>query len=142
MGTSFSQWPLRDQTRLGCDLGYQKAVVLPCWVSSYHDPHLDVGPRSYFFAAICEFPFINKSLRILYSELSWNYLTLIPPISRVLHHYVKCIENRHLSDEQKRHQYPEALESPGSISVLSLCSVLMYQNHRYFPDKCIVCIFS
>ena len=74
MGNLLQPMPFKRLDQVGGDLGYQKAGVPPRLSSSSLEPHLDVGPHSYFLTVIYEFSF-NEEKTLKYSIQ--NYLGVI-----------------------------------------------------------------
>lgn len=72
-------------------MGCQKAMVSPVLPYLPGAPYLDVGP----LPCSVSVPLKKKFLRILYSEVSWDYLTHIFPIRRVQHHLVAHVGMSH-----------------------------------------------
>lgn len=87
------------------DFGVPKSHSPTCSLSFSHASHQDLGPLFLF----CKFCFlIKKNLSTLYSELSWYYLSSIPPIWCLRHHLVPYLETSTLL--------------PGTSQFVSLCT--------------------
>lgn len=109
------------------DFGVPKSHSPTCSLSFSHASHQDLGPLFLF----CKFCFlIKKNLSTLYSELSWYYLSSIPPIWCLRHHLVPYLETSTLL--------------PGTSQFVSLCTFFFHlltahlplQRNLMFPACC------
>lgn len=88
------------------DFGVPKSHSPTCSLSFSHASHQDLGPLFLF----CKFCFlIKKNLSTLCSELSWYYLSSIPPVWCLRHHLVPYLETSTLL--------------PGTSQFVSLCTL-------------------